>query len=160
MFKFSHLHTHSHYSLLNALPKIKELVSRAKEYEMPALALTDSGNMYGAIEFYQECLKQEIKPIIGVDFYVALKTKEDKRPGIDNRNHRLVLLAKNEIGYKNLIHLVSQAYLKGFYYKPRIDRELLDKFKEGLVCVMPQFSGEAPKALEYNDFEKATESIN
>ncbi|MCK5285991.1 MAG: DNA polymerase III subunit alpha [Candidatus Pacebacteria bacterium] len=160
MFKFSHLHTHSHYSLLTALPKIKDLVSKAKEYDMPALALTDNGNMYGTIEFYQECLKQKIKPIIGVDFYVALKTKEDKRSGIDNRNHRLILLAKNETGYKNLIHLVSQAYLKGFYYRPRIDRELLKEFKEGLICIMPQFSGEAPKALEYNDIEKATDIIN
>ena len=79
MSKFSHLHVHSHFSLLNALPKIKELVSKAKEYDMPALAITDNGNMYGTIEFYQECLKQEIKPILGVDFYTALKTRFDKR---------------------------------------------------------------------------------
>lgn len=160
MKKFSHLHTHSHYSLLNALPKIKDLVSRAKEDAMPALALTDSGNMYGTIEFYQECLKQEIKPILGVDFYVALKTRFDKRPGIDNRNNRLILLAKNEQGYKNLIKLVSKSFLDGFYYRPRIDRELLEKYKEGLLCIMPQFSGEISKALSYNDLEKARESLN
>ncbi|MBU4536544.1 PHP domain-containing protein [Patescibacteria group bacterium] len=112
---FSHLHTHSHYSLLNALPKIKELISQAKKYDMPALAITDNGNMYGAIEFYQECLKQGIKPILGVDFYVALKTRYDKRPGIDSRSNRLILLAKNEQGYKNLIKLVSKSYLDGFY---------------------------------------------
>ena len=125
MTKFSHLHIHSHYSLLNALPKIKDLVARAKKYDMSALALTDNGNMYATIKFYQECLKQDIKPIIGVDFYVALKTRRDKRSGIDNRSTRLILLAKNEIGYKNLIKLVSKSFLEGFYYKPRIDRELL-----------------------------------
>ncbi|MCK5022022.1 MAG: DNA polymerase III subunit alpha [Candidatus Pacebacteria bacterium] len=157
MHKFSHLHTHSHYSLLNALPKIKALVSLAKEYKMPALALTDSGNMYGTIEFYNECLKQEIKPIIGVDFYVALKTRHDKRSGIDNRNNRLILLAKNEKGYKNLIRLVTDSHIQGFYYKARVDKELLEKYKEGLICIMPHFSGEISKALVVNDFEKAKE---
>ena len=157
MYKFSHLHTHSHYSLLNALPKIKELVAQAKECGMPALALTDNGNMYGAIEFYEECLKQNIKPIIGVDFYVALKTRFDKRSGIDNRNTRLILLAKNETGYKNLIRLVTKSHLDGFYYKPRIDRKLLEKYAQGLICIMPHFSGEVSKALQMKDFEKATE---
>ncbi|MFH1402594.1 MAG: DNA polymerase III subunit alpha [Patescibacteria group bacterium] len=157
MRKFSHLHTHSHYSLLNALPKIKELVGRAREYEMPALALTDDGNMYGAIEFYEECTKQGIKPIIGVDFYVALKTRHDKRSGIDNRNHRLILLAKNETGYKNLIRLVTKSHMDGFYYKARIDRELLEKYTQGLICIMPHFSGEISKALMINDFAKAKE---
>ena len=98
--KFIHLHTHSHYSLLNALPKLKELVHTAKEHNMPALALTDAGNMYGVIEFYQLCKKNEIKPIIGVDFYVAARTRNDKQGGVDNRRSRLVLLAKNETGYK------------------------------------------------------------
>jgi len=157
MSQFSHLHTHSHYSLLTALPKIKELVSRAREEQMPALALTDNGNMYGIIEFYQECLKQEVKPILGVDFYVALKTRHDKRPGIDNQNNRLILLAKNELGYKNLIKLVSQSFLEGFYYRPRIDKELIEKYKEGLICIMPHFSGEISKALQVNDQEKAQE---
>ncbi len=157
MSEFSHLHTHSHYSLLNALPRIKELVARAKENTMPALALTDNGNMYGTIEFYQECLKQDIKPILGVDFYVALKTRHDRRSGIDNRNNRLVLLAKNEQGYKNLIKLVSQSFLEGFYYRPRIDKELIEQYKEGLICIMPQFSGEISKALQINDKEKAKE---
>jgi len=157
MSKFSHLHIHSHFSLLNALPKTKELVSRAKELEMSALAITDNGNMYGTIEFYQECLKQEIKPILGVDFYTALKTRHDKRPGIDNRSNRLILLAKNEQGYKNLIKLVTKSYLEGFYYRPRIDRELIQKYKEGLLCIMPHFSGESSKALQYGDIEKAKE---
>jgi len=157
MIKFSHLHIHSHYSLLNALPKIKDLVARAKKYDMSALALTDNGNMYATIKFYQECLKQDIKPIIGVDFYVALKTRRDKRSGIDNRSTRLILLAKNEIGYKNLIKLVSKSFLEGFYYKPRIDRELLEEYKKGLICIMPHFSGDVSRALQVNDFERAKE---
>ena len=102
---------------------------------MEALALTDSGNLYGAIEFYKECKKQDIKPIIGVDFYVALRTRHDKEARIDNERSRLVLLAENEIGYKNLLKLVSASYLEGFYYKPRIDRELLEKHNEGLIAI-------------------------
>src|SRR3954462_12419335 len=105
--KFVHLHTHSHYSLLNALPQIPDLVKYAKKLGMTALALTDNGNMYGTVEFYQTCLKNEIKPIIGVDFYVAARARTDKQSGIDNRRSRLVLLAKNHDGYKNLIKLVT-----------------------------------------------------
>ncbi len=153
--KFIHLHTHSHFSLLNALPKIKDLVKAAKENQMPALALTDAGNLYGAIEFYKECKKQEIKPIIGVDFYVAARTRNDKQSGIDSRRFRLVLLAKNEVGYKNLIKLVTYSFFEGFYYKPRIDRELIEKYSDGLICIMPHFSGESSIALKNGDSEKA-----
>lgn len=153
--KFIHLHTHSHYSLLNALPKIKDLVKTAKDLEMPALALTDAGNMYGAIEFYQACKKEEIKPIIGVDFYVANRTRNDKQGGVDNRRFRLILLAKNDIGYKNLIKLVTDSYFEGFYYKPRIDHELIEKYKDGLICIMPHFSGETTNALKNGDQTKA-----
>ncbi len=160
MAKFIHLHTHSHYSLLNALPQLKELVKSAKELGMPALALTDAGNMYGTIEFYQTCKKNEIKPIIGVDFYVASRTRNDKQGGIDNRRTRLVLLAKNEIGYKNLIKLVTDSYFEGFYYKPRIDRELIEKYSEGLICIMPHFSGETSYALKNTDTEKAKNAID
>src|SRR5574343_1309088 len=99
MSRFVHLHTHSHYSLLNALPKISDLIDAAKKYEMPALALTDSGNLYGAIEFYKDCKKAGIKPIIGLDAYLAARTRHDKQSGIDNSRFRLVLLAKNEVGY-------------------------------------------------------------
>jgi len=155
MSKFIHLHTHSHYSLLNALPKIKDLVKTAKKMDMPALALTDAGNMYGIIEFYQVCKKNEIKPIIGVDFYVANRTRKDKQGGVDNRRTRLVLLAKNEIGYKNLIKLVTDSYFEGFYYKPRIDKETIEKYKDGLICIMPHFSGETSYALKNGDIEKA-----
>ena len=157
--KFIHLHTHSHYSLLNALPQLKELVKTAKEMGMPALALTDAGNMYGTIEFYQTCKKNDVKPIIGVDFYVAARTRNDKQGGIDNRRTRLVLLAKNETGYKNLIKLVTDSYFEGFYYKPRIDRELIEKYSDGLICIMPHFSGETSYALKSGDTEKATDSV-
>ena len=132
---FTHLHVHSHYSLLEALPKIPELVKKAKKSGMKALALTDSGNLYGAIEFYKECLEQEIKPIIGVDFYVAARTRHDKEHRVDNERTRLVLLAENIAGYHNLLKLVTHSYLEGFYYKPRIDRELLEKFNEGLIAI-------------------------
>src|SRR3989338_8119167 len=122
---FVHLHVHSHYSLLEALPKIPELVAAAKADGQTALALTDNGNLYGAIEFYKECKEQKIKPIIGVDFYVAPRTRHDKEHRVDDSPTRLVLLAKDKQGYKNLIQLVTKAYLEGFYYRPRIDRELI-----------------------------------
>ena len=109
---------------------------------MNAVALTDNGNLYGAISFYKECKKQNIKPIIGVDFYVALRMRHDRQPGIDSKRYRLVLLAKNEAGYKNLIKLVSDSHLTGFYYKPRIDKELMKKYSDGLIAIIPSFSGE------------------
>jgi DNA polymerase-3 subunit alpha len=126
---------------LSALPKIPELVAEAKKYEMPALALTDSGNLYGAIQFYKQCRKNSIKPIIGVDFYVAPRSRHDTQQGIDNNWHRLILLAKNEVGYKNLIKLVTYSYLEGFFHKPRIDKELLEKYGNNLVAIVPSFGG-------------------
>ncbi len=157
MKSFTHLHTHSHYSLLQALPKIPDLVKKAKECKMDSLSLTDNGNMYGVIEFYKECKKAEIKPIIGVDFYVAVRTRFDKEPRIDNRRTRLVLLAKNETGYKNLIKLVSLSHLEGFYYKPRLDKELIEKYSEGLLAISPSFSGDIAQALRSGNEEKAKE---
>jgi DNA polymerase-3 subunit alpha len=154
---FSHLHTHSHYSLLNALPKIPDLVGAAKRDNMKALALTDNANLYGAIEFYKECEKSGIKPIIGVDAYLALRSRFDKQAGVDNARFRLILLAKNEIGYKNLIELVTRAHLDGFYYKPRIDREILEKNHEGLICISPSFSGDIASAVGGSDMKKAEE---
>ena len=111
---FIHLHVHSHYSLLSALPKIKDLVKRAKKEGMEALALTDNGNLYGAIEFYKECKKNDIKPIIGLDAFLALRTRHDKQAGIDNKRSRILLLAKNYQGYQNLIKLVTASQLEGF----------------------------------------------
>lgn len=153
MSRFVHLHTHSHYSLLEALPKISDLVKKAKKHGMPALALTDAGNLYGAIEFYKECVENEIKPIIGVDFYVAVRTRHDKEARVDSQRTRLVLLAENEIGYKNLLKLVTQSYLEGFYYKPRLDKELIEKHKEGLIAILPSFvKNDAEKlALSYKE---------
>jgi len=137
MSKFTHLHVHSHYSLLEALPKIPDLVKRAKKLKMDSLALTDSGNLYGAIEFYKACKKEEIKPILGVNFYVALRTRFDKEARIDNTRTRLILLAQDEVGYKNLLKLVSDSFLEGFYYKPRLDVELMEKYKDGLIAILP-----------------------
>lgn len=159
MSRFIHLHTHSHYSLLNALPKIDDLVKDAKNKGMTSLALTDNGNMYGTIEFYKECVKHKIKPIIGVDFYTALRKHTDKET-VDKARYRLVLLAKNLTGYYNLINLVTESHLHGFYYKPRIDHDLIEKYHEGLVAIMPSFSGEIVNAVALSNFEKANEQIN
>jgi len=156
---FVHLHTHSHYSLLNALPKIDELVAAAKTDGMKALALTDNGNLYGAIEFYKKCKKAEIKPIIGIDAYLAVRSRHNKQSGIDNSRSRLVLLAKDTTGYKHLIQLVTKGFFEGFYYKPRIDKELLELHHEGLVCISPSFSGEIALALKNGGEEKAIKLI-
>jgi DNA polymerase-3 subunit alpha len=156
---FVHLHTHSHYSLLSALPKIEDLVAEAKKYHMPALALTDAGNMYGAIEFYKECKKAGIKPILGVDFYVAVRLRTDMQVGVDNHRSRLVLLAKDLVGYRNMIKLVTASYLEGFYYKPRIDHELLEKYAGGLIVISPSFSSEISQAMKNHNIAKARELI-
>lgn len=158
--KFIHLHTHSHYSLLNALPKIPDLIDSAKKDGMSSIALTDNCNLYGAIEFYQTCKKKEIKPIIGIDAYVAYRSRFDKQSGIDKERYRLVLLAKNDAGYKNLIKLVTYAHLEGFYYKPRIDRDLLEKYSDGLIAIMPGLSGDIVKSLQLSNTEQANERIS
>src|SRR3989338_5444424 len=119
---FVYLHVHSHYSLLEALPKPKALVARAKSLGMTALAMTDNGNLYGAVEFYKACKDAEMKAIIGADIYVAQHGMTDRRPRIDDRPYRLVLLVQNEEGYRNLCAIVSAAFLDGFYYKPRVDK--------------------------------------
>ena len=155
--KFIHLHTHSHYSLLTALPKIKDLVNAAVRANMPALALTDNGNMYGALEFYKECKRVGIKPIIGVDLFVAARNRFDKEAHIDNKRARLILLAKNQDGYKNLLKLVTYSHLEGFYYKPRIDKELLEKYSNGLIAILPSFSAETSIALKSKDAKKTKE---
>lgn len=157
--RFVHLHTHSHYSLLTALPKIDDLVKKTKDCGMDALALTDNGNLYGAIEFYKTCKKAGVKPIIGIDAYVAARTRNDKQGALDSRRTRLLLLAKNYEGYKNLIKLVTDSHLEGFYYKPRIDKELIEKYNTGLVCISPSFSGAVSAALKMKDYDKAKELI-
>lgn len=157
--RFSHLHTHSHYSLLEALPKIDALIEAAKRDGQEALALTDNGNLYGAIDFYKEAKDAGIKPIIGVDFFVAPRTRHDKEHRVDDRHYRLVLLAKDAVGYKNLIQLVSKSFLEGFYYRPRIDRELMEMHREGLIAILPSFSGEHAKHLKDTMTDKADEAI-
>ena len=127
--KFTHLHVHSHYSLLDGLPKIDELLDYVKELGMDSVALTDHGVMYGAVEFYKKAKSKGIKPIIGCEVYFAFEKMSDKRPGIDATRYHLILLVKNEQGYKNLVKLVTKAHLEGFYYKPRIDEELLKELK-------------------------------
>ncbi len=156
---FIHLHTHSHYSLLNALPKIDDLLDEVKKLGMTAVGLTDAGNLYGAVEFYKTAKKKGIKPILGVDFYVAIRGRKDMQAGIDNRRTRLVLLAKNFAGYKNLIKLVTESNFEGFYYKPRIDRELIEKYNSDLVCIAPSFSSDISGALKAKNVEKAKEII-
>lgn len=157
MSDFVHLHTHSHYSLLSALPKIPDLVARAKALGMNALALTDNGNLYGTIEFYKECIDEGIKPIIGVDAYMAVRSHTDKQSGIDNKWSRIVLLAKNEDGYKNLIRIVTTGHLEGFYYKPRIDHTVLSAYREGIIAIIPSFSGDVQQALKNGNNERALE---
>jgi len=156
--KFSHLHIHSHYSLLDGLPKIDELLDYAKKMNMDSLALTDHGNMYGVIEFYQKAKALGIKPIIGVEFYLATDGMHNKRPNIDNKQYHLVLLAKNSQGYKNLIKLTTQAWIEGYYYKPRIDNELLKKHNQGLIALSGCLKGAIPQAILTENYQKA-ESI-
>lgn len=157
---FVHLHTHSHYSLLSAIPKPKELAKRAKEFGMPALGLTDNGGLYGVIDFYKACTKEGIKPIIGIDAYLAPRTRHDKEANIDKPHGRLVLLARTNEGYRNLIKMVTESYINGFYYRPRIDHELIAELSKDLVCIIPSFSGEPVLALKNNDFEKAGASLD
>ncbi len=145
--KFTHLHTHSHYSLLDGLAKVDDLLDRAEKFGMDSLALTDHGVMYGAVEFYQKAKKKNIKPILGVEAYVAVNSRFDRNPGTDDKRNHLILLAKNEIGYKNLIKLTTSAHLEGFYYKPRIDKELLKECSEGLIGSSACMAGEIPRAI-------------
>lgn len=156
---FTHLHVHSHYSLLQAVPKISDLIKRTKAYGMTSLALTDNGNMYGAIEFYTECKEKDIKPILGVDFYVAARSRHDKEGRLDTKRTRLILLAKNYQGYLNLIKLVTDSHLEGFYYKPRLDTELIEKYPNDLVCIVPFFNSKISDALKMDDDEAAHEIL-
>lgn len=149
--KFVHLHTHSHYSLLDGMSKIDDLVAMAKKHGMSAMALTDHGAMYGAIEFYQECKDAGIKPIIGVEAYIAERTRHDKESNIDSKRYHLTLLAKNIAGYKNLMKLVSMSFIEGFYYKPRMDEELLRQYSEGIICLSGCPAGELAHAIRAND---------
>ncbi len=150
---FTHLHVHTEYSLLDGAARIKELVARAKELGMQSLSITDHGNMYGIIEFYKACMKEGIKPIIGMEAYVAPQSISDKT-GMRENAH-LILLAKNEMGYRNLIKLSSIAFIDGFYYRPRIDHQLLEKYHDGIVCLSACLAGEIPQLLLSNRYDEA-----
>lgn len=144
---FVHLHNHTEYSLLDGSARIQTVVKRAKELGMPAIAITDHGTMYGVIDFYKECQKHNIKPIIGCEVYVAPRSMYLKEPGFDDFQYHLVLLAENQKGYENLLALVSKAYVHGFYYKPRVDKELLKKYSQGLIALSGCLVGEVPFLL-------------
>lgn len=141
MADFVHLHNHSEYSLLDGLQKTKDMVAYAKSLGMKALAITDHGNLYGAIKFYSACKAADIKPIIGCEVYVAKRSLRDKEAGVDKDYNHLILLAENETGYKNLMKIVSVSWLEGFYYKPRVDLELLERYHEGLICLSACVNG-------------------
>lgn len=157
---FVHLHVHSMYSLLSAVPTPKELAKAAKEDGQDALAITDAGALYGAIDFYKACTKEGIKPIIGLDAYLAPRTRHDKEAMIDKPRARLVLLAKTFLGYQNLIQMVTDSNLEGFYYKPRLDEELLKKYAKDLICIIPSFAGEIAHALKDGDLERAEQRLD
>lgn len=158
--EFVHLHVHSHYSLLNALPTPKELAAAAKIDGQDALAITDNGALYGAVDFMKACQKEEIKPIIGLDAFLSPRTRFDKETNIDRPRSRVVLLAKNNTGYQNLIELVTRSFVDGFYYRPRVDQEILERHHEGLIALIPSFAGEVAQALKDNNHERAAERLD
>ena len=157
MSEFVHLHVHSEFSLLDGANRIKDLPVRAKELGMNAIAVTDHGAMFGTIDFYKACKANGVKPIIGCEVYVAPRTRFDKEPNIDNKYYHLILLAKNNEGYKNLAKLVSLGYVDGYYYKPRIDKEILEKYHEGLICCSACLGGEIAQSILKDDLAKAEE---
>ena len=155
---FTHLHVHTEYSLLDGCCRIKKLIDKAAELGQKSIAITDHGVMYGCIDFYKYAKEKGVKPIIGCEVYVAPKSRFDKVKGPFSPYSHLVLLCKNNLGYQNLIKMVSAGFTEGFYSKPRVDRELLEKHSEGLVCLSACLAGEIPKALLNNDYEKARET--
>ncbi len=160
--EFVHLHLHSQYSLLDGAIHFKPLLQRAEELKMPAIAVTDHGSMFGALEFFSAAMKSPVKPIIGCEVYVAPSSRFEKTPissesGYDKSFH-LVLLVMDSTGYKNLSTLVSAGYTEGFYYKPRLDKELLEKHNEGLIALSACLGGEVPKMLALDRMDKAREA--
>ena len=146
---FTHLHVHTEFSLLDGMCRIPQLVKRAKELGMNSLAITDHGAMYGAIDFYQEAKNAGIKPIIGCEFYVA-QSDHTSRTAAEKSSYHLVLLAKNQTGYRNLMQLTTKAHLEGFYYKPKIDHALMEQYHEGLIALSACMGGEIPVCILQN----------
>lgn len=152
---FCHLHTHTEYSLLDGEASVKKLVGRVKELGMDSCAITDHGTMYGVVDFYRECKANGIKPVIGCEVYVAPGSRFDKVHGVDNKYSHLILLAENQTGYKNLIYLVSMGFIEGYYYKPRIDKEILRQHSEGIIALSACIAGEVPRLLLNGEQEAA-----
>ena len=153
---FVHLHVHTQYSLLDGACKIDGVLEAAQRYKMPAVAITDHGNMFGNIEFYTKAIARGIKPIIGCEVYVAPNSRFEKSSrGIQEASFHLILLAKDEIGYRNLMKLVSIGYLEGFYYRPRVDKEALAKYNDGLICLSACLKGEIPHLINSGNMDLA-----
>lgn len=155
---FVHLHLHTEYSLLDGAARIKEAVARAREMGMPALAMTDHGAMFGAVDFFKACQQEGIKPIMGCEVYVAPRSRRDRTPKVDDHLYHLVLLAENQEGYRNLLKLVTLAYTEGFYYKPRVDKELLARHSKGLIALSGCLAGEIADRILRGEGEKAREA--
>ncbi|MEF9919376.1 MAG: PHP domain-containing protein, partial [Eubacterium sp.] len=155
--QFTHLHVHSEFSLLDGFGRIAGLVKEAKKLGMDSLALTDHGVLFGVVDFYKECLKEGIKPIIGCEVYVAPRRLTQKEGNLDTNPYHLVLLAENNDGYKNLMKIVSEGFIDGFYYKPRVDHDYLKAHHEGIICLSACIAGEIPRFIINGNFEKANE---
>ena len=152
---YVHLHNHTHHSLLDGLTKIPDLVARVKELGMEACAITDHGTLSGAIDFYKAAKAAGIKPIIGIETYVAARSRHDRDPAKDKARHHLVLLAMNHTGFQNIMKLSTLANLEGMYYKPRVDHELLEQYNEGVIALSACLGGEVSDPLQRDDYEGA-----
>ena len=159
MKNFVHLHLHTQYSILDGAANIERIFNKAQQLEMPAVAITDHGNMYGVLDFYRTSKAYNVKPILGCEIYVARRSMANKENDIDRSGFHLILLAKNLTGYHNIIKLVSKASLDGFYYTPRIDKELLTQYHEGLIASSACLGGEIPYYLRQNNIEKARQAV-
>lgn len=156
---FVHLHVHTEFSLLDGAARITDLIAAVKEMGSPAIAITDHGVMYGVIDFYEEAMRAGIKPIIGCEVYVARKNRQDKSLGLKDNPYHLILLAQDNQGYRNLMHLVTLGYMEGFYYRPRVDKELLAKYAKGLIALSSCYKGEIPEALINGNGEQAQKRV-
>ncbi len=157
---FAHLHVHTEYSLLDGFSNIKKLVKRVKEMDMPAIAITDHGTMFGVIDFYKAAKAEDVKPIIGLESYMSARGMTDRDAKLDKKSYHLLLLAENEAGYRNLLKIASAGQLEGFYYYPRIDRDFLAAHSEGLICTSGCMSAEIPRALLDDNPEEAVRHMN
>lgn len=155
---FTHLHLHTQYSLLDGAAEIKKLVKRIKELEMDSVAITDHGVMFGVVDFWKECKAQDINPILGCEIYMARRGRLDKDPVMDRPRNHLVLLAENNVGYSNLMKIVSTGFTEGFYFKPRVDKEVLRKYREGIICLSACLAGEVQERCLENNYEAALEA--